>query len=90
MQTVDREDEVAVGPRPLPPTELMDEMRLQLAARAESNPYAVFFGALVAGYVLGAGLPRWAFRAASSAGSRVVAAQLAAAVLGEGVGARLR
>lgn len=90
MQTVEREEEVRDGPRPLPPTELLDEVRLQLASRAETHPYVVVFGALIAGYVLGAGLPRWAFRAASAAGSRVVAARLAAAVLGESVGARLR
>jgi hypothetical protein len=83
MQTVEHEGERAAGPRPLPPEEFMGEVRLQLAESAESRPYVVVIGALVAGYVLGAGLPRWALRAASAAGSRVVAARLAAAVLGE-------
>lgn len=74
----------------LPANELLDELRLQLQQHASERPYTVILAALAAGYVLGGGIPGWALRAASTAGSRFVVASVAAAVLGERAGDRLR
>ena len=49
---------------------LVDGLEAGLRGSLARNPYAVLGAAAAAGYVLSAGVPRWAVRLAVSAGSR--------------------
>ncbi len=49
---------------------LIGDLEAGLRGQLARNPYAVLGAAAAAGYVLSAGVPRWAVRLAVSAGSR--------------------
>lgn len=85
-----RDDGSSIGAEPMPPEQLLEQARLHLAEQARERPYVVLFAAATVGYVLGGGVPGWALRMASKAGTRLVAGTLAAAIFGESAARQLR
>jgi hypothetical protein len=63
--------------------ELADQVQGEIRHQADVRPYVTVIAAASIGYVLGAGIPRWAWRYAFDAGSKLLMARVVAAVVGD-------
>lgn len=63
--------------------DIADQLRHELRHQADVRPYVTVLAAAAAGYVLGAGIPRWAWRYAFDTGSKLLVARVVAAVVGD-------
>jgi hypothetical protein len=64
-------------------SELADQVQGEIRHQADVRPYVTVIAAASIGYVLGAGIPRWAWRYAFDAGSKLLMARVVAAVVGD-------
>ncbi|MEQ1501937.1 MAG: hypothetical protein ABMB14_06885 [Myxococcota bacterium] len=64
-------------------SEMVGALRRELSHQAETRPYTTLMVSAAAGYVLGAGVPRWAAQIATAVGSRMVVAKLVSALVDE-------
>lgn len=81
---IDNEDgRPAVDAAPPRITDVLGTMRREVARQAEIRPYTTVVVAAGLGYVLGAGVPRWAAHIATTVGSRLVVAKIVAALVDE-------
>ena len=60
-----------------------DQLQNELRHQADVRPYVTVLAAAAAGYILGAGIPRWAWRYAFDTGSKMLVARVVAAVVGD-------
>jgi hypothetical protein len=63
--------------------DLADQLQGEIRHQADLRPYVTVLAAATAGYVLGAGIPRWMWRYAFDMGSKLLVARVVAAVVGE-------
>ncbi len=63
--------------------DIADQLQHELRHQADVRPYVTVLAAAAAGYVLGAGIPRWAWRYAFDAGSKLLVARVVTLVVGD-------
>jgi hypothetical protein len=63
--------------------DIADQLQGEIRHQADIRPYVTVLVAATAGYILGAGIPRWMWRYAFDTGSKLLVARVVATVVGD-------